>query len=86
MELQTISRFNDLLDFCVTGKRNFSEGDLFAPPTQDYSNLLQDLFFCYVLIEIEGISKSVGDKTRTREKRSLLFGNEFGLKKINRSY
>ena len=30
------------------GKRAFSEGDLLAPPTQDYGNFLQDLFFCYI--------------------------------------
>ena len=33
-------------------KRDFSEGDLLALPTQDYSNLLQDLFSGYVLIQI----------------------------------
>ena len=52
----------DLPTFCVKGKdkRAFSKGDLLIPPTQDYSNLLKDLFFCNFLISIESTCNAVG--------------------------
>ena len=52
----------DLLTFCVKskGKCALSKGDLLVCLTQDYSNLLQELFFCDFFISIENIYNEVG--------------------------
>ena len=51
----------DLLRFCVKGegKHAFSIGNFLVPPTQDYVNILQDLFCRNFLISVKSICNEV---------------------------
>ena len=50
-----------LLRFCVKGegKHAFSIGNFLVPPTQDYVNILQDLFCRNFLISVKSICNEV---------------------------
>ena len=50
-----------ILRFCVKGesKHVFSIGNFLVPPTQDYANILQDLFCRNFLISVKSICSEV---------------------------